>query len=933
MNHSYTSSGLTARLRHLALAALLAGGVGTAQAQFYAATGVTNTAGTYTDLGTGGAAIATANTDDDNSAPQAIGFTFTYNGTAYTQFVLNTNGYLKLGTVAPSAPYFNDGALSIAGGPVTGPDTDLVLPFNGDLTAGSAGGTEYRVSTTGAAGSRVCTIQWKNVSDKARAMTPSSAAVDVQYANFSFQAKLYEANSQIEFVYGAATAGLAANVNPKIINVGVKGSAATAAQLVLGVKASGTAWSQTQFLAGPYTGNGHNIRSSVLPDEGRTYRFTPQVANDANAAAIQGYGSVAVPVANPITLRGVVGNAGTTALSNVVVTLAITGANTLTQTQTVSAIAVGGPNAVVVFSNIVLTNQGTNTVTLSVPSDGSNGNNTVSQTLITSPTTYSFITPGVPQTSSYGFTPTTGFTSAFCAKFTLNTGRDVTAVRAVIGNDPNLVPNAANGQRSTTVFGVVLNATTGAVLARSPDFILTAANLGQLTTFTLPAPVAVPAGDFLVGLAQVVPAGTAANAVFPMAYQAEVPARPGLFYSAGISTTGAPTDAVANNARYMLEAVTAAPATCPTPTNLAVTGTTSTSVSFSFTASPGSTGYQIVYGPQGFTPGGANSTTSATFTGTTYTLTGLPASTVYNFYVRAICSATDQSTYGGPVLAATACTPPVISTFPYAQNFDAVATGQTLPCGISVGDANGDGFTWQARGTVPASLSTTNVARSAPNAMVYVFNSADASVGANDWFYTPALSLTAGQRYRLSFYYRSAAASGTIVPTERLEVKYGAAATPAGQTTTLFTNNTIINAAYALASNASTPAVADIVPATTGTYYVGFHAISIGDQGFLAVDDVTIGGVLATSEALKRAVTVFPNPSTSGTFSLDVRGANARQALGVEVTNLLGQRVYTGTAKDNFRNEVDLSSLAAGIYSLRVRNGEEYTVQQISIVK
>jgi hypothetical protein len=64
-----------------------------------------------------------------------------------------------------------------------------------------------------------------------------------------------------------------------------------------------------------------------------------------------------------------------------------------------------------------------------------------------------------------------------------------------------------------------------------------------------------------------------------------------------------------------------------------------------------------------------------------------------------------------------------------------------------------------------------------------------------------------------------------------------------------------------------------------------------------------------------------------------VRGANAKQALSVEVTNMLGQRLYSGKAQDNFTNSVDLSSLPTGIYSIKVRNGEEYTMQQISIVK
>ncbi|MCC3151495.1 T9SS type A sorting domain-containing protein [Hymenobacter sp. BT770] len=1219
MKDKYTLPGLRARLRHLALAALLACGATTAHAQFYSAANVLNQAGTYTDLGTSGTVIATPDFDDSNSAVQTLPFPFTYSGTVFNQFVLNTNGFLKLGSVAPAAPFFSSYAQEAStGGPLnSATETNLVLPFNTDLEAGT-GTPEYRMATTGTAPNRVLTIQWKNVSDKTRAASSTAAGnIDKQFTNFSFQVKLYESSNSIDFVYGTATpSGNQTNAN--FIVVGLKGTSTAAAQVITAIKASNSAWSGTVFQAGPYTSatNAFNIRATPsiaggtpLPDPGRTFSFSVQVANDAAASAIQGYGSIAVPVGNSFSLRGVVRNSGSTALSNTPVTLTISGANTYTQTQTVPSLALNA-TGLATFTGISLPNVGTNTVTISVASDGNNANNSVSQTMETSASTFSFIAPGVPQSNSYGFSPAaSGFTSAFCAKFTVNAARAVTAVRAIIGNDPDLAPNAGNGQRTTTVFGVVINATTGDVLGRSPDYVLTSADIGQLHTFTLVAPTTVPAGDFLVGLAQVVPAGTATDAVFPMAFQTEVPARPGLFFSAGVSATGPPNDNTGDNARYMLEAVTAAPsnndlavaeiqgygsiavpvgnpvalravvrnsgaaalnnvtvtltitgantvtqtqtltsvgvggtalinftgitlnnvgantvtvsvpnddnnannlvaqqmatsatrfsfitpgvpavssfgftpntaartlafcgkftvnaardvtavravigndtdllpnaangqrtttvygvvvnattgaliarspdyvltaadlgqlhtfnlsanvpagdflvglaqvlpvgtaadavfpmayqaetpartgtffianittpgapqdgavndarymleaelsapATCPVPTALAITGSTATSVSFSFTAAAGATGYQIVYGPQGFTPG-TTSSTSATFTGTTYTLTGLAAGNTYDFYVRTICSATDQSNLAGPVRATTACTAPTISTFPYTQSFDVVATGQTLPCGITVADANNDGYTWQARGTVPAALSSTSVARSAPNAMVYVYNDADITVGANDWFYTPALALATGQSYRLSFYYRVATGGYT----ERLEVKYGTAATPAGQTTTIFTNNAITNTAYTVANNASTPAVLDITP-TTGTYYIGFHAISGASQGFLAVDDVVISASpLATSEALKRAISVFPNPSISGIFNLEIHGANVKKALGVEVTNMLGQRVYTGTAKDNFRSEVNLSSLAPGIYNIKVRNGEEYTMQQISIVK
>jgi hypothetical protein len=97
--------------------------------------------------------------------------------------------------------------------------------------------------------------------------------------------------------------------------------------------------------------------------------------------------------------------------------------------------------------------------------------------------------------------------------------------------------------------------------------------------------------------------------------------------------------------------------------------------------------------------------------------------------------------------------------------------------------------------------------------------------------------------------------------------------------------------------------------------------------------EASLSVALATSKELQRAITVYPNPSESGIFNLNVQAANAANGLGVEVTNQLGQRVYTGTARDNNTTKLDLSNLANGIYHLQVRNGQEYTSSQISIVK
>jgi len=188
----------------------------------------------------------------------------------------------------------------------------------------------------------------------------------------------------------------------------------------------------------------------------------------------------------------------------------------------------------------------------------------------------------------------------------------------------------------------------------------------------------------------------------------------------------------------------------------------------------------------------------------------------------------------------------------------------------------------------------------------------------------------------VAFRYRAAGvgSTGTSNFTEGLEVKSGTAATVAGQTNLLYTNASINNLAYSLANGTSIPVVA-YLPAGASTQYVGFHVNSAANQGNLYIDDLSVTAVTvtATSETLLRAISVFPNPSTTGLFDLAINGANAKQGLEVEVVNTLGQRVYVGTARDNFTNKLDLSRLATGLYHLKVKNGGEYMVRQLSIVK
>ena len=656
MTHSYISGGALGRtLRRLGLMGLLAGGTAlAAQAQFtYTTTLSTNIAGTYTDLGTNGTAIATANTDDANSAAQPIGFSFTYNGTAFTQFVLNTNGLIRLGANAPSSalagsPYAQAPDAGIINS-TNAADVNLLMPFSFDLTAGTST-PEYRVYTTGATGSRICTIQWKNVADKAVAASATTATtIPTQYTNFSFQVKLYEANNQIDFVYNAPTVGTTDGL--KYAVVGLKGSDNTTGNDILATKASTQAWSTTVFFDGPEptaaTQNAHNFRSIAPPDAGRTYRFVPAVPNDAAVFEIDALGKLPT-TALPSPVQAVILNSGTTALTNVQVTLTVTGANSYTAKQTIAAIAIGDIDAAsfTLPSTFV---RGVNTLTVTIANDGNNTNNSLTmQQTVNSNGIFSYIPSDQTNTlgSSVGAVANTAGTSSlgavFASSFTTVTGGTLNTVRVYI-TDVNSV--------GRTVQGVVLNAA-GAVIGSSANYTIVASDINAYHQFAITTPPTIASGaTFAAGLSQAAyTISTATPRYFPVGYQAESGVRAGTF-----------------------------------------------------------------------------------------------------------------------------------------------------------------------------------------------------------------------------LYYAAPAPTGSTTPTDL--------------------------------------------------------------AGYRFMIEATLLNALPTSPELQRAVTIYPNPSATGVFNLDIHNANAGGLLGVEVVNQLGQRVYTGSAHDNFTNSVDLSNLAAGLYHLQVRNGEKFTSHQISIVK
>jgi PKD repeat protein len=103
--------------------------------------------------------------------------------------------------------------------------------------------------------------------------------------------------------------------------------------------------------------------------------------------------------------------------------------------------------------------------------------------------------------------------------------------------------------------------------------------------------------------------------------------------------------------------------TCPKPSNLSATANTRNSITLSWTTG-GATNWEIEYGPVGFTQGQGTVVAANT---NPFAVTGLNASSNYNFYLRDSCGIADVSDWIGPIIAATACD---TTLAPYFENFD-----------------------------------------------------------------------------------------------------------------------------------------------------------------------------------------------------------------------------------------------------------------------
>jgi hypothetical protein len=142
----------------------------------------TSTPATPEDMSINTNQLIAGSSDDVASSVTNIGFTFYFMGVPYTQFSVNSNGQMRLGsTVISSGDYDVSNA------------APLIVPMSADNYILSTGKVHYKL--VGASPNRKLVVEWKDIR-----IPKSSTGIGSQ-----IQVLLFESTGEIEFIYGTVS--------------------------------------------------------------------------------------------------------------------------------------------------------------------------------------------------------------------------------------------------------------------------------------------------------------------------------------------------------------------------------------------------------------------------------------------------------------------------------------------------------------------------------------------------------------------------------------------------------------------------------------------------------------------------------------------------------------------------------------------------------
>jgi hypothetical protein len=277
--------------------------------------------------------------------------------------------------------------------------------------------------------------------------------------------------------------------------------------------AVGAIYSANSLLAGGWKGD---VSATTTPPATLTlssgfrpnirFTFDNPFTNELNVSGIAGeLGIFNNTIKTTQTVTSLISNTSQGDLTNIPVTLDVTGANPYSVTQTIPSIA-SGTTATLLFENVPTSSLGAQTLTISIPADEVNTNNSRTFTQQVQCDTISYAQSPV-QSGGVGFNTGAGL---IANKFTIPNNIE-TYVKSVSNYFPTAASNTGN-----TLKGILLDGN-GVILDSTAVITITAGMLGTKQNFDfLNGAIDVSGGDIYVGFRQ---DANASVGYFPFANQ------------------------------------------------------------------------------------------------------------------------------------------------------------------------------------------------------------------------------------------------------------------------------------------------------------------------------------------------------------------------------------------------------------------------------
>ncbi len=214
--------------------------------------------------------------------------------------------------------------------------------------------------------------------------------------------------------------------------------------------------------------------------------------------------------------------------------------------------------------------------------------------------------------------------------------------------------------------------------------------------------------------------------------------------------------------------------------------------------------------------------------------------------------------------------PITVTNYPFIQGFEETVFP---PLGWSVENLNG-GTTWTR---------ATGKPRTGVGHAQYSYST---TLPGDDYLFTPAMTFQQGKTYAITYWYAVQSASYA----ENLKITLGSTQNAAGVDTILADHPNLINTTYQ--SN-----TVYFSPASTGLFFIGFHAYSLPDKWNIVVDDIEINVVPDIDYALTGVMQVDRIPTP---FNLNPDEPTFSKNVPIET--LIDDKSFSGTPASNMNN-------------------------------